>query len=442
MSDIRFEHVSKRFTLRRSRPRSFQELFLTLLHPRRSGPPALQWPGRLDKHAGRGKREQYWALRDVSFEVERGEVVALIGPNGAGKSTVLKLASRVIEATTGQISVNGRVGALLELGTGFHPDLSGRENIYLNGSILGFSRAKIQRILPEIVEFSELERFIDVPVKQYSSGMYMRLAFSVAVHIEPEILLIDEVLSVGDQAFQSRCLDKINELKRAGITVVLVSHALDTVRGFCARAIWLDKGTIRADGQVDQVLEQYIADVQRVDKRSLHEAEMARHTGSAQAAIRQTNAPWRWGSREAELMSVELLNRDGEETRSFETGETFVARLRYVAHQRIEKPMFGVALHHVGGFHINGPNTRFANYPIDFIDGEGCIDYVIDELPLLPGSYLFSAALYDTAGAVAYDHHHMAYTFRVSANEKIKERYGSFYIRSRWQLTPGERKNE
>ncbi|HDQ71339.1 MAG TPA: ABC transporter ATP-binding protein, partial [Chloroflexi bacterium] len=197
---ITFDHVSKKFSLHLERARSFQELAVALL---RRGDGASLFE----------EREEFWALKDVSFSVQRGESVGIIGPNGAGKSTTLKLLTRIIEPTSGQVEIRGRVGALLELGAGFHPDLTGRENVYLNGSILGLSRAEIDRKMDDIVGFAELERFIDMPVKHYSSGMYVRLGFSVAVHTEPEILLIDEVLAVGDQNFQRKCMDHIYEMK-------------------------------------------------------------------------------------------------------------------------------------------------------------------------------------------------------------------------------------
>jgi ABC-type polysaccharide/polyol phosphate transport system ATPase subunit len=426
MIAVRFDHVSKQFTLRRERPRSFQELFLDLARMHR-----------------RPSREKYWALSDVSFEIESGEVVAIIGPNGAGKSTVLKLMSRIIAPTSGTVRLDGQVGALLELGAGFHPDLTGRENIYLNGSILGFSKAKMDHIYEDILDFSEMERFIDVQVKHYSSGMYMRLAFSIAIHLEPDILLVDEVLAVGDQAFQLRCLDKINEMKRRGVTIVLVSHTLDVVRDMCSRAIWLDDGQIRAQGAVDRVLEQYMAEVLTADERALQKAETTRQQaeGASKAAddesedaATEDESAWRWGSREAEIVRVQLLDGAGRGRRAFRTGEPFVARMHYMARPRIESPLFGAAIHHVDGFHICGPNTGFADYPIEAIEGNGFIDFIIPNLPLLRGTYLLSAALYDQAGQQAYDHHHMAYTFRVVPSKQIRERYGSIHVASHWQL--------
>jgi lipopolysaccharide transport system ATP-binding protein len=413
-SVIRVENVSKRFTLRHDRPRSLQELFLNVLHRERVS-----------------SKEMFWVLRDVSFEVEPGEMVGIVGENGAGKSTLLSLLSRIIEPTSGLIELNGRVGALLELGAGFHPDLTGRENVYLNGSILGFSRADMTRIFDDIVSFSELERFIDIPVRHYSSGMYMRLGFSVAIHVQPDILLVDEVLAVGDQAFQLRCLDRINEMRRRGVTIILVSHNLEKVQEMCDQAIWLDEGQIQAEGRVDHVIAKYMTQVLAEDSHALRTADAAR-------AIRDSgvddDSSWRWGSGEAEIVQVQFLDSQGQEQRNFRTGETFIARMHYAAHERIERPLFGVALHHADGFLISGPNTGSADYSIEAIGGQGYIDFVIPHLPLLQGTYLFSAALYDQEGVQAYDHHHQAYSFRIAPSEQRQVERGSLHILSEWHL--------
>jgi lipopolysaccharide transport system ATP-binding protein len=426
MTAISFDRVSKRFTLQKERPRSFQELFLNLFRLK-----------------GNHARERYWALRDVSFAIESGETVGIVGDNGAGKSTLLKLVSRIIEPSAGSIAVAGRVSALLELGAGFHPDLTGRENVYLNGSILGLTKSEVDQVFDDILSFSEMERFIDSPVKHYSSGMYMRLGFSIAIHVHPDILLIDEVLAVGDQAFQLRCLDRINEMKRRGITIVLVTHSLATVRDLCSRAIWLDQGQIRAQGPVDNVIEHYSAEVWATDAHTLQLAEATRH-GNGQAtglearkpAIEADQSQWRWGSREAEIVRVQLLDSQGKESRSFQTGERLVIRIHFIARQRVESPQFGIALFHPSGFHINGPNTAFSGLNIEAIEGEGHIDHVIDRLPLLPGTYLASISVYDREGLHAYDYHHQAYTFRVRASDSIQEKYGSFLIPSSWQMGP------
>ncbi len=460
MTAIIFDRVSKQFTLRHERARSFQELFLNMLHLNRSGSPAAL------SHAAPAKsKERFWALRDVSFEIESGDMVGIIGPNGAGKSTALKLITHIIEPSSGKIAVNGRTSALLELGAGFHPDLTGRENVYLNGSILGFSKAEMDRIYDEIVDFSEMERFIDVPVKHYSSGMYMRLAFAIAINVRPDILLVDEILAVGDQSFQARCLDKINEMKRRGMTIVMVTHNLDAVRSMCHRAIWLDDGEVRAEGDVDLVVEQYRTQVHLEDEQELltqapptgrgqadaacleegsKPAQMAKDASSEQGETGaspeedscEDDSDWRWGSREGEITDVQLLDGQGQERRSFKTGDTFVVRIHYAAHRRIDNPQFGLALYDAGGFHINGPNTVFAGLDIQAVEGEGYIDHVVDSLPLLEGTYLVSVSLYDYDGDHAYDYHHQAYTFRVHPNPIIHEKYGAILIPSLWRLGP------
>ncbi len=247
---ICFEKVSKRFILHHARPRSFQELVIGAL-----------WRSR--------SREELWALKDVSFEVERGGMLGIIGPNGSGKSTALKLITRILEPTAGTISVNGKVSALIELGAGFHPDLTGRENVYLNGSILGLSQEEMDAKFKDIVAFAELERFINVPLKHYSSGMYMRLGFAIAINVEPDILLIDEVLAVGDESFQRKCLAKIEEFKAQGNTMVFVSHALENVRKLCDQAIWLERGEIKSRGCPDDVIYDYLDDLRRKEEGGL-----------------------------------------------------------------------------------------------------------------------------------------------------------------------------
>jgi lipopolysaccharide transport system ATP-binding protein len=404
---IRFDHVSKRFVIHHERPRSFQEVAVGLFHRN-------------------GSREELWAVRDVSFTVAPGEALGLIGPNGSGKSTILKLISRILEPTEGNIQVNGRLSALLELGAGFHPDLTGRENIYLNGSILGLSRRDMDAHFDDIVRFSELERFIDMPVKHYSSGMAMRLGFAVAIHVEPEVLLIDEVLAVGDESFQMKCLDKISELRSQNVTIVFVSHGLDAVRQLCDRALWIENGEMRHLGPTEQVIDLY-----RDSVTVKEEDRLATQHGEG-AGLGQETFAHRWGSGEVEIVDVCFRDVLGNERHVFRTGEPMLACIRYRAHQRIDNPVFGVAIHRSDGLHVNGPNTKVAGYPIDYVDGEGEIHYFIEALPLLEGTYQFSATCYDYACVHPYDHHHRMYTFRVQRGE-IKEEFGTFYIPSRWE---------
>lgn len=242
MAVIQIANVWKQFHLQAGRPRTLKEALVQTVFPDRR-PPV--------------QADSFWALKDVSFEIERGETFGIIGSNGSGKSTLLKLITGISKPTKGGVGVNGRVSALLELGAGFHPDFSGRENTFLNGAILGLSRKEIEKQFDSIVAFAELEQFIDNPVKTYSSGMYMRLAFSIAIHVDPDILVIDEVLAVGDQAFQQKCFDQIHRFKHNGKTIVFVSHVLPTVQDLCQRAAWLDKGELKALGKTDMVLEFY-----------------------------------------------------------------------------------------------------------------------------------------------------------------------------------------
>jgi ABC-type polysaccharide/polyol phosphate transport system ATPase subunit len=328
---IRFDRVSKKFPLERERPRSIQEAFLSLRRRRRR------------------QKEMFWVLRDVGFEIAHGETVAIIGPNGAGKSTVLKLVARILEPTSGRISVNGQVAALLELGAGFHPDLTGRENVFLNGAVLGISRKEMHSRFDEIVDFSELESFIDIPVKHYSSGMYMRLAFAVAVTIDPEILLVDEILAVGDSAFQRKCMDRIYDLRREGVTILMVSHSLDAVTRICSRAIWLEKAVIVGDGSAWEISREYLERVNARDQERLHQESVKRSA----AAVRN-----RRGSGEIRISEIECLDGQGNATTVVRTGDPLTVRLHYRTDETIERPVFGVALYRDDDLHVSGPNSR------------------------------------------------------------------------------------
>jgi ABC-type polysaccharide/polyol phosphate transport system ATPase subunit len=405
-SVIQFDNVSKRFLIRRERPRSFQELALNLLRLKGNGP-----------------REEFWALRDVSFEVQSGEMLGIIGPNGAGKSTILKLISRVIEPTAGQIVTRGRISALLELGVGFHPDLTGRENVFLNGSILGLSRREIKQRFDSIVDFAGIGSFIDAPVRLYSSGMYVRLGFSIAIHAEPEVLLIDEVLAVGDQSFQNKCLDSIRELRRQGVTVLLVSHELEKIRGLCDRALWIEHGQVQAVGDVERVIHAYLDGIVAKGASGFVPADTV-------------DEAHRWGSGEVELEQVELLNAAAKSQRAFATGEEMTVRLHYRAHRRVEWPQFGLAIHHESGAHVSGPNNVLSDYEVESIEGSGHMDYRIPSLPLLPGRYLITAAIHDHEGLHSYDFRRYCAEFIVVPSQKIKERYGIFHIPAIWHISP------
>ena len=274
-----------------------------------------------------------------------------------------------------------------------------------------------------IVKFSELQKFIDVPLKHYSSGMHMRLGFAVAIHVDPDILLIDEILAVGDQAFQNKCLGKIGELKSQGVTILFVSHDLEAVRNLCTSAIWLENGVIQESGTTDRVIDSYLNNV-----TVLTEARLSRERPTR-------NNENRWGSGEVEITEVGFLDGQGGERRTFKTGEKMVIRLRYQAHTEVQQPVFGLAIYGSNGAQVSGPNTKFSDYAIESVEGPGEIDYIVDMLPLLEGTYELSAAVYDQDGLHAYDHQHRMHTFIVQRGA-VKERYGSSYIPSRWDWRP------
>jgi lipopolysaccharide transport system ATP-binding protein len=435
---IRFDHVSKRFTLHYQRPRSFQELAIQLF--RGSGEAPERQLEKIPGVAVRG-REEFWALRDVSFTVDQGETVGIIGPNGAGKSTALKLISRIIPPTSGDIEVNGRVGALLELGAGFHPDLSGRENVYLNGSILGLTRVEIDRKLDEIIAFAELERFIDMPVKHYSSGMRMRLGFSIAAHIDPEILLVDEVLAVGDQNFQHKCLEHITEMQREGVTICFVSHDLGSVRRLCSRALWLNDGAVCAEGRVDDVVSAYLRHAATEEEsrfqvsRGPTEGPYATRLAGSAGLYEQGGST---GTEGLQILDVSLLNEAGTPQHIFRVGEFWAARWRYRSHQRIEDPKFSLTIHRNDGLCVCGACVNSTDLGVPFVEGEGTVLYQVKRLPLMEGTYTLSVASRNQAGTVTFDELDRLHTFK-TRQVGSGERYGlaGFYGRWEWQEEEG-----
>ena len=354
--------------------------------------------------AGRARYEEFWALRGVSFEIKEGLTYGIVGENGSGKSTLLKCLARILRPDEGQVRTRGKVAALLELGSGFHPELSGRENVFLNGSILGLSRRDLNARFDEIVEFAGIERFIDQPVKNYSSGMYVRLGFSVAINVNPDVLLIDEVLAVGDEHFQRKCAEKFAELKRQGKTIVIVSHSLGSVRSLCDTAAWLEGGRVRAVGSAGAVVDDYIDEVH--DDR-----EEVTGEGS------------RWGSGEARIDRIELLDGRGAHTTKVRTGDDVTLRFHYSMTTTIERPVFGMAIHTLDGMHVTGPNTREAECVPASLEGSGHVDLRVPRLLLLPGTYDISCAITDFATLHTFDYRHRAFRFDVEAGLP-KESYG------------------
>ena len=314
--------------------------------------------------------EIIWALRDVSFEIQRGEVVGIIGRNGAGKSTLLKILSRIIEPTTGNAVVYGRVGSLLEVGTGFHPELTGRENIYLYGAILGMKKAEIDCKFDPMVSFAEVRRFIDTPVKRYSSGMYVRLAFSVAAHLEPEILLIDEVLAVGDLAFQQKCLERIRRLTMSGMTVLLVSHSMAAIQSSCDRVIYLEDGQVAAVGKPGIVIDRYRQALQQRGQVDFILDETEGVSGS-----------------EVTITGFELMSEDGRTSREIRFGESARIRICLYASRRIERPMINFGIMRGDGVVICNFNNWYDNFVIDYIEGDCCLEGWLPPMRLVPDFY-------------------------------------------------------
>jgi ABC-type polysaccharide/polyol phosphate transport system ATPase subunit len=361
----------------------------------------------------RAKYEEFWALRDVTLEVAEGSTFALIGENGSGKTTLLKCMARILRPDGGTLETRGKISALLELGAGFHPELSGRDNVYLNGSILGLTKKEIRHRFDDIVGFAGLEHFIDSPVKNYSSGMYVRLGFSVAINVDPDILLVDEILAVGDIEFQRRCLEKVVDLKSRGKTIVIVSHSLESVRNLCDNAALLEHGALRRSGPASAVVDEYYGD-----------SQTDRVADGASGS--------RWGSGQGRIENVELLDADGVPSKRVRTGEPVTFRLHYSTREPIERPVFGMALYSIDGVHLSGPNTREADLVPDRIDGTGTVDLRVDRLLLLPGTYDLSGTLYDYTLSHAYDHRHRAFRFDVEAG-KPQEHHGIVSLGGTWE---------
>jgi len=308
---------------------------------------------------------------------------------------------------------------LLERGAGSHPDLTGRENIYLNASVLGLSQQETEALFDDIVAFSELGSFIDMPVKHYSSGMYMRLGFSVAIHVRPDILIVDEILAVGDQSFQAKCIDRIVEMKREGVTILFISHDLSTIGRLCSEVVWLEQGRVVQIGSTDHILAQYRDHLfQRVGQQLSIENEAGGYR--------------RWGTRQIEITGVRLLNDANEETTIFHTGDSLRVEIAYAAHEPIVEPEFGLALYRHDGLHLNGPNTRVGGLEMGVVEGNGVVSYTIERLPFLPGRYQMTAAIHDGQRPLAYDFHEEAYAFRVIEGG-TREKDGLLALDAKWE---------
>jgi ABC-type polysaccharide/polyol phosphate transport system ATPase subunit len=369
--------------------------------------------------------EKFAALKGVSFQVPEGKTVSIIGENGSGKSTLLKILSGISRPTFGEIETRGRISALIELGAGFHPEISGRENIFINGIILGLTKKKIQEKLEDIIRFAELEEFIDNPVKSYSSGMYMRLGFSIAINVDPDILLIDEVLAVGDASFVPKCLDKINEFKRNGKTIIFVSHDLSTVDRISDEIIWLKEGKIEMQGYPKRVIDAYL---EYIGKKDVDKAEIQHKEEEEEG---EKDEEKRWGSREIEINNVKMIDAKGKEKYIFEDDEPFSIEFDVTANQEETDFVFGVGIYNSEGVHCYGTNTFIEDYKSRSISGKGKIKISIPALNLINGSYFLNVAAHKRDG-YPFDYHHFQYTFRVTS---IHRDVGITRIPHQWEFT-------
>lgn len=386
----------------------------------------------------------FFALDDVSLEIKKGETVGLIGHNGCGKSTLLKLITKILYPDKGQIEVNGRISSLIELGAGFHPDFTGRENIYINAAIFGLSRKEINEKIDDIIQFSELGEFIENPVRTYSSGMYMRLAFSVAINVNPEILLIDEILSVGDANFQKKCFDKIEAFKISGATIVIVAHDLGTIEKICDRVVWMNQGKIVDQGEADRIInsytqymhkkfveqrhEEYTKDVVNDDsiENTTQGTESAQEVQENQAFSEEA----RWGSKEVIITEARIVNKDSQSTNVLESGGPIVIEIDYKVKVPQKEYIFGVGIYTSEKLLVYGNNTQIGKIKLESLKPKGTVRFFVDNLILLTGNYKLNVAVVD-GDHRALDFIKFYMDFSVVSSDKA---VGIISINHKWEI--------
>jgi len=403
---IKLEHVSKKYckNIKRSMIYGLMDIGRNLIG--------------MSSKPDRIRKDEFWAVDDVSFEVKRGETLGIIGPNGSGKTTLLKMLNGIFWPDKGKITVRGKVGALIAVGAGFHKQLSGRENIYINGAILGMNKKEIDERFNDIVEFADIGDFLDTPVKHYSSGMFVRLGFAIAVHAETDILLVDEVLSVGDMDFRAKCMNKMKEIEKKGVTIIFISHNLNSIQLICNKVIYLNKGKIRCAGNTIDVLNEFKKDVLKKQKDAFNEV--------------------RYGTMEVEIKKVEFLDKNNMNKNTFKRGESMKVRLIFEAKKTIEGPDFNVAFVTRDGVELTQASTIGHCVHIDKVNGPGEIIYSIDSLPFNIGKYWISVSCHHQYGGAAYDHHEKMYQILIeegAINGKIRERFGLVHIPSQWDIS-------
>jgi ABC-type polysaccharide/polyol phosphate transport system ATPase subunit len=398
--------------------------------------------------------ETFTALNDISLTVAKGRTLGVIGRNGSGKSTLLKLVAGITKPSIGTVKVEGRISALIELGAGFHPEISGRENVFINGIMLGLTKREVTRRFDEIVEFAEMKDFIDAPVKTYSSGMYMRLGFAVAIHVDPDVLLVDEVLAVGDEGFTRKCLDQFGEFKRRGKTILLVTHSLGLVERFCDEALWLDAGRIKGSGDPTRIVGAYVTDFEHREEQELAATDArARKSAASPGTSANDHAPavlpdnpvetatgpadmfrateGRWGSREVEITDIALLGADGAPGHVFHSGDRLDLRIRMRAPLPIEDFVVGVGLFNAEGICCYGTNTYIEELAPERLAGEVEATFAIESLDLVEGTYKVDVGIHKMDG-YPYDYHRLLHTFRVKSRAKD---VGIYRPRHAWRFS-------
>ncbi|MCL2087871.1 MAG: ABC transporter ATP-binding protein [Oscillospiraceae bacterium] len=411
MQVINVEGVSKKFKIYKDKPASLKDKVI---------------------HWRRNTHEDFWALRDVNLTIQKGETVGLIGQNGSGKSTLLKLLTRIMYPTSGTVKIDGRVSSLIELGAGFHHDMTGRENIYTNASIFGMSRSEIESKIAGIIEFSELGEFIDNAVRTYSSGMYMRLAFAVAISVDPDILLIDEILAVGDANFQRKCFERLYEMKKQGVTIVLVSHDLNSIQRICERTIWFKDGMMVEDGKSTYVTEKYLNFMSDTydnptEEPSNNEQAKKQPQPSDADSPEQEN---RRGSGEVKLSGVRMTDSTGAEASNIHTRDGVNIICDYTINDDVDSLVFGINIKRSDGVHVYGIDTFAEELQPDLQKKSGTVTFTIESFNLLEGTYLFDVSC---SSKIGRDYDYLCDALKLTVNNSTKET-GIVSINHRWDV--------
>lgn len=397
---IKVEHVSKKFRLYYDRPLTLKERIIK---------------------GGKGDYKEFYALNDVSFEIKKGSTVGLIGQNGSGKSTMLKMINRTMFPDEGKIDIKGKVASLIELGAGFHPELSGRENIYTNATIFGFTRDEITARIPEIIKFSELEKFIDNPIRTYSSGMYARLAFAVAIHVDADILLVDEILGVGDMNFQAKCANKIYDMKKKGTTILVVTHDMGTIDRLCDYGIWLDHGIKIDEGQPKYIQNRYMefmAGEQEARTKEEEKEKVVEVVETKSLIDKVNNLGHHFGTGEVVFTSVQVLDERGVDKRSFQSGESVKLVITYTTQVPIDEIELNVGLEirDKCGTYVYGTNTARDGSEALKVKQNGVLEIYLKNLNLIEGTYVIGVSLADQKETMSYDHYHELVEIKVFSN--------------------------